>query len=209
MNKRVITSLGSVGLNFITPVLLKLNPDWEIFNGSVEELSNVYPFTPDEVLYPPSLDDVKKDKDAFPNFLSEVESLGLPPPVYDEFKMSNTAIRDRFVYSLGPLGQNMLMSNGWSLSRYEDIRGEWKNIDGALFLVDPNTLFIHWNVDGKYFGNPNMNEAIQFLEGNKLLGEDDVKELRRIVNDVLRSQNVSIVRSKYNPHRRGAGRVTW
>ena len=208
MNPHVIVSLGSIGLNLATPIILRARSNWELYEGEPARLDEIYPFTVDEVLYPPALEILRKDKTALPSFLSQVESLGVPPPVYNVFLNENTKKWGEDMYSLGAAGQRVIMSNGWVPS--EETRlppwAKWSMVGGATFFVDQTMGVFHWMTDNKIYSNNDVADAILFLQDTHILDAETAKEVREMAfgNGTLPNKYANMV-----PTKRAARRVLW
>jgi hypothetical protein len=170
----------------VTPLLLNTKPGWFLYKGRVEELDTKFPVAPDEVLYPPTLDQVEKNEEVFDEFLDRVKSLGVHPAAYNEFKEANISMKEATQYTLGPGGERILFSTGWTVGHPESTFGTPIKASSFLFYADTENNILSMVNGGRIYAYQGIMEGVGYIEDHGLITRKALIELRKAVNDLLR-----------------------
>jgi hypothetical protein len=176
----LIPSFGSVGFKLVSPVVLRESlpaedpPKWELYDDNPEKLPEEYPYSKDDVLFPPPPEVVKKDATVFEEFLASLKSLKVPPPIYDTYASRNRVMTDEYRYNIGPAGERLLLHSDWKPNDISGLSGRIVNIDGTTFYVDGENNKLHWLNNGTVYTYLGMRAGIAFLEDKGLLENPDM-----------------------------------
>ncbi|MEM3191055.1 MAG: hypothetical protein QW292_02990 [Candidatus Parvarchaeota archaeon] len=175
----VIPSLGSDELIIRPPVILRFDNDWELYDKPFKSLDEVYPYDKEEVLVPPSIEEVSKNPSLFDNFINSVKSLNIPNKILETFIDANVKIKTNEVDAVKIIDR-MLRAHGLVVHE-ELVLGTWYPISNLLFNFRSDMLYI--KLLNKVYRCP-INEALTKIKDMGLLADDEYKELLQLYTNI-------------------------